>query len=214
MAYQPIDNKTRLNTSLFTYISSGGPDYYLAGETNDHIKPWEIIKEAYDNIPNGDRYTLFLNHLYTNYFLIDLNMLSKKKSCIVSFYTTKDFSFSLTRFGNKSRYINADIYLSPTASKWGKGNVRNLEAYFEGYPEDKELYFQFYIYKPTTYQYFIDLEVIDPELIVYFIPKNYTGLKDKVDRIFVCGELVTLKDNMLRDIQDINNNQILCNGVL
>ena len=39
MAYQPIDNKTRLNTSLFTYISSGGPDYYLKGETNDHIKP-------------------------------------------------------------------------------------------------------------------------------------------------------------------------------
>ena len=46
------------------------------------------------------------------------------------------------------------------------------------------------------------------------MPKNYTGLKDKVDRIFVCGELVTLKDSTLRDIQDTDNNQILCNGIL
>lgn len=200
MTYQPIDNKTRLNTSLFTYISSGGPDYYLARETSDNDQPWEIIKHAYDNIPNGDRYTLFLNHLYTNYFLLDLNMLSKKKSCIVSFYTTKEFSFSLTRFGNKPKDVHGDVYRSSKASLWGVGNIRNLEAYFEGYPEDKELYFQFYIYKPTTYQYFIDLEVIDPELVLYFIPKNYTGLKDKVDRIFVCGELITFKDNILRDI--------------
>ena len=214
MAYQPIDNKTRLNTSLFTYISSGGPDYYLARETSDNDQPWEIIKHAYDNIPNGDRYTLFLNHLYTNYFLLDLNMLSKKKSCIVSFYTTKEFSFSLTRFGNKPKDVHGDVYRSPRASLWGVGNVHNLEAYFENYPDDKVLYFQFYIYKPTTYQYFIDLEVIDPELMLYFIPKNYTGLKDKVDRIFVCGELIAFKDSISRDIQDINNNQILCNGIL
>ena len=214
MAYQPIDNKTRLNTSLFTYISSGGPDYYLARETSDNDQPWEIIKHAYDNIPNGDRYTLFLNHLYTNYFLLDLNMLSKKKSCIVSFYTTKEFSFSLTRFGNKPKDVHGDVYRSPRASLWGVGNVHNLEAYFENYPDDKVLYFQFYIYKPTTYQYFIDLEVLDPELMLYFIPKNYTGLKDKVDRIFVCGELIAFKDSILRDIQDINNNQILCNGIL
>ena len=39
MAYQPIDNKTRLNSSQFTYISSGGPDYYLAKETSDNDQP-------------------------------------------------------------------------------------------------------------------------------------------------------------------------------
>lgn len=44
-------------------------------------------------------------------------MLSKKKSCIVSFYTTKDFSFSLTRFGNRPKDVEADIYLSSAASK-------------------------------------------------------------------------------------------------
>lgn len=187
MAYQPIDNKTRLNTSLFTYISSGGPDYYLAGETSEHEKPWEILKHAYDNIPNGDRYTLFLNHLYTNYFLIDLNMLSKKKSCIVSFYTTRDFSFSLTRFGNRpNKDIDADVYLSPNALKWDKGTIRNLEKYFEGYPDDKELFFQFYIYKPTAYQYYIDLDVIDPAAVDYFITYDNLNLSDKSDYIILC----------------------------
>lgn len=186
MAYQPIDNKTRLNTSQFTYISSGGPDYYLKHETSDNDQPWEIIKHAYDNIPNGDRYTLFLNHLYTNYFLIDLNMLSKKKSCIVSFYTTKDFSFSLTRFGNKPKDVNADIYLSTKASKWNKSTVRNLEAYFEGYPEDKELYFQFFIYKPTSYQYYIDLDVIDMDTACGFITADGYYLEDRIDYIFLC----------------------------
>ena len=166
MAYQPIDNKTRLNTSQFTYISSGGPDYYLKHETSDNDQPWEIIKHAYDNIPNGDRYTLFLNHLYTNYFLIDLNMLSKKKSCIVSFYTTKDFSFSLTRFGNKPKDV----------------------AYFEGYPEDKELYFQFFIYKPTSYQYYIDLDVIDMDTACGFITADGYYLKDRINYIFLCNK--------------------------
>lgn len=189
MAYQPIDNKTRLNTSQFTYISSGGPDYYLARETSELEKPWEILKHAYDNIPNGDRYTLFLNHLYTNYFLIDLNMLSKKKSCIVSFYTTRDFSFSLTRFGNRpNKDIDADVYLSPNALKWGKGTIRNLEKYFEGYPDNKELFFQFYIYKPTTYQYYIDLEVMDPDTIEYFLTAESKNFTDRLDYILLTNK--------------------------
>ena len=185
MAYQPIDNKTRLNSSQFTYISSGGPDYYLAGETNDHEKPWEIIQHAFDNIPNGDRWTLFLNKLYTNYFLIDINMLSKKKMTIVSFYTTKDFSFSLSRYGNRDSDVNANVYRSESASKWGLGNIRNLEAYFEGYPDEKELFFQFYIYKPTTYQYYIDLDVIDPQVISYFITKDNYNYADKLNYLIL-----------------------------
>lgn len=214
MAYQPIDNKTVLNSTLFTYISSGGPDYYLKHETSDNDQPWDILKHAYDHIPNGDRYTLFLNQLYTNYFLLDLNMLSKKKSCIVSFYTTKEFSFSLTRFGNKPKDVHGDVYRSPRASLWGVGNVHNLEAYFENYPDDKVLYFQFYIYKPTTYQYFIDLEVIDPDAIEYFIPKQSTGLLDKVDQIFICYEPTQFWSNEPYIIQDNNNLTILCDGVL
>lgn len=185
MAYQPIDNKTRLNSSQFTYISSGGPDYYLAGETNDHETPWEIIQHAFDNIPNGDRWTLFLNKLYTNYFLIDVNMLSKKKMAIVSFYTTKDFSFSLSRYGNRDSDVNANIYRSESASKWGLGNIRNLEAYFDGYPDEKELFFQFYIYKPTTYQYYIDLDVIDPQVVNYFITKDNYNYTDKLNYLIL-----------------------------
>lgn len=214
MAYQPIDNKTRLNTSQFTYISSGGPDYYLAGETNDHETPWEIIQHAFDNIPNGDRWTLFLNKLYTNYFLIDVNMLSKKKMAIVSFYTTKDFSFSLSRYGNRDSDVNANIYRSESASKWGLGNIRNLEAYFEGYPEDKELFFQFYIYKPTTYQYYIDLEVIDPDTVEYFITADSYNLKDRINYIIICSEPIYFKDILDNDITDKNEYIILCNGIL
>lgn len=215
MAYQPIDNKTRLNSSQFTYISSGGPDYYLAGETNDHETPWEIIQHAFDNIPNGDRWTLFLNQLYTNYFLLDLNMLSKKKSCIVSFYTTKDFSFSLTRYGNRpNKDIDGDVYLSPSASKWGKGNVRNLEKYFEGYSDDKILFFQFYIYKPTTYQYYIDLKVIDPDTVEYFVTADSYNLKDRINYIIICSEPIYFKDILDNDITDKNEYIILCNGIL
>ena len=181
MAYQPIDNKTVLNTTLFTYISSGGPDYYLKHETSDNDQPWDILKHAYDHIPNGDRYTL---------------------------------SFSLTRFGNKPKDVHGDVYRSPRASLWGVGNVHNLEAYFENYPDDKVLYFQFYIYKPTTYQYFIDLEVIDPDVIEYFIPKQSTGLLDKVDQIFICYEPTQFWSSESYIIQDNNNLTILCDGVL
>ena len=44
-------------------------------------------------------------------------MLSKKKMAIVSFYTTKDFSFSLSRYGNRDSDVNANIYRSESASK-------------------------------------------------------------------------------------------------
>lgn len=66
------------------------------------------------------------------------------------------------------------------------GTIRNLEAYFEGYPEDKELFFQFYIYKPTTYQYYIDLDVIDPVAVDYFITYDNLNLSDKSNYIILC----------------------------
>lgn len=214
MAYQPIDNKTTLNTTLFTYISSGGPDYYLDGENNDNEKPWKILKERLDLIPNGDRYTLFLNQLYTNYFLIDLNMLSKKKACIVSFYTTKEFSFSLSRYGNKPKDVNHDVYLSQNAQKWSRSTVRNLEKYFEGYPDDKVLYFQFYIYKPNSYQIFVDLEIADPDTIDYFETLDGYTLKDRLDYIIVCPDPIYWLDMAGLNMTDKNNYTILCNGVL
>lgn len=214
MAYQPIDNKTTLNTTLFTYISSGGPDYYLDGENNDNEKPWKILKERLDLIPNGDRYTLFLNQLYTNYFLIDLNMLSKKKACIVSFYTTKEFSFSLSRYGNKPKDVNHDVYLSQNAQKWSRSTVRNLEKYFEGYPDDKVLYFQFYIYKPNSYQIFVDLEIADPDTIDYFETLDGYTLKDRLDYIIVCPDPIYWLDMTGLNMTDKNNYTILCNGVL
>lgn len=183
-----IKNNTRLNTSLFTYLSSGGPDYYLNSETSENDKNWDINELEYQNIPNGNRYTLFLNQLYTNYFLLDLNMLSNKKLCIVSFYTTKEFSFSLTRFGNKSEYVNGDIYLTKNASKWGLGNIRNLEQYFSNYEDNKILFFQFYIYKPTSYQYYIDVQVIDPDTTDTFITNDDYTLTDKLEYIIICNK--------------------------
>lgn len=176
----PINNQTHLNSTQFTYISSGGPDFYLNKEENENILPWDINDSKYQNIPNGDRYTLFLNQLYTNYFLIDLNMMSRYKSCIVSFYTTKDFSFSLSRYGNKPQDVRHDIYLSENAKKWSKSSIRNLEAYFEGYPENKVLFFQFYIYKPKSYQLYVDLEVIDPESIEFFSTSDGYTYVDKI----------------------------------
>ena len=181
----PIDNKTRLNSTLFTYISSGGPDYYLAKETSEAKELWIINKDAFFNIPHGDRYTLFLNQLYTNYFLLDVNMLSRKKGCIVTFSTTKDFSFSLTRYGNKPKDVGGDVYLSKNAENWGKGTVRNLEKYFEGYDDNKVLHFQFYIYKPNTYQYYVDLEVVDPDTIEKFITADEEDVIDKIYYLYI-----------------------------
>ena len=66
MAIKPIESKTRLNSNQFSYISSGGPDYYLDKETSENIRPWPINDHHFNYIPRGDRYTFFLYQLYTN----------------------------------------------------------------------------------------------------------------------------------------------------
>lgn len=169
MALQPIESKTRLNSNQFSYISSGGPDYYLEKETSENIKPWPINEHAFKYIPRGDRYTFFLNRLFTNYFLIDLDFLAVGKTASIHFSTTSDFSFSLTRYGNRPKDVDKDIYLSENAKKWGQSTIRNLAEYFKEYPEGKILDFNFIIHKTKSYRLEIEVYVYDPDVENYLI---------------------------------------------
>ena len=97
-----IDNKTILNTSLFSFLSSGAVDVLMDNQQSINNKPLELNPEKKEKIPVGDRYTLFLQQLFTDTFLINLELLGRHKTVFIKFITTKDFSFSINKAGNRA----------------------------------------------------------------------------------------------------------------
>ena len=166
-----INNQTILNTSLYTFLSSGAVDVIMAEEHSINNRPLPINLEKKEKISIGDRFTIFLDELFTNSFLINLEMLGQHKTVFINFRTTKEYSFSLKKDGHKN--FPYEVIFGKGTEKWGKGTVRNLEQYFEGYPEDQVLSFGVMIHKSNSYRYFVELEVKpDSNYRVLYLPNG------------------------------------------
>ena len=184
-----IINKTLLNSSLFTFLSSGSYDVIMSQEWREDKPPYPLIPDKESKIPIGDRYTLFLNELFTNYFFLDLDFLGLYETIHLNFKTTKDYSFSLTRYGNKYKYVDKDILLIGDAQLWGKGNVRNLEEYFDRFPRIQTLEFDFVIQKVKSYKLIIYMTVSDPDYKRYKVIYSGYPIIDEFKEIeFNSGE--------------------------
>lgn len=152
-----IDNKTVLNTSLESFLSSGAIDVIMYEDATEGDSPLPIDADKQNNLAIGDRYTVFLNRLWTNNFFINLEYLGIGKTIFVNFETTRDFSFSLWNTGNRKAGIT--VIKRGLASEWGNSNVRNLENFFITDAKLRE--FNFTIFKENSYTYIIDVDVVE-----------------------------------------------------
>jgi len=117
-----IDNKTVLNTALFTPLSSGAIDNHLYKEVSENKPVYPIDPERQAKIPIGDRQTVHIFNdqyeyndivLWTNFYLLDLHHLDVGKTVFINFKTTAEHSFNICTNGSKE--FNGDLHKLETA---------------------------------------------------------------------------------------------------
>lgn len=167
-----IDNKTKLNTSLETFLSSGAIDVIMLQEQSENNKPYVLNPVREGKVQIGDRYTVFLGELWTNNFMINLPYLGIHKTIFVNFQTTRHHSFSLRKEGNR-KIKEYDVIWGKGTELWGKGTVENLSKYFDpSWDDNKLLDFTISIHKANSYTYEVNLisrEIIDYTKAIYTV---------------------------------------------
>lgn len=174
----------------------------------NEVPPYPLDSDKENKIPIGDRNTIFLNQLFTNYFFLNLPYVGIGKTIFVNFSTTKQFSFSLWKEGN--RHPGILIHKGENAKNWGLGTVRNLEKYFE---DNEILNFEFTIHKANSGNYYIDIDIIDPlnptYKVIYDSNGGYGSLVERGNQNYIISNgqnAITKPYNIIKQWKDINGN--------
>ena len=198
-----IDNKTVLNTSLFTPLSSGAIDNHMSKEASINTTSLPIDLEKEEKIPIGDRQTISIFNeeyewndikLWTNFFLLNLHQLDIGKTVFINFKTTKDWSFNIHFDGSKA--FEYDVHKLDTADLWEmRGMVQNLEKYFDG---DEELEFNFTVHKSHSNAHWVGVN-IGPREDLATITYDANGTRGSLVEQWKLGEDHTVRDILSED---------------